>query len=357
MNHIGRTIHLTQAESRTLRVHREPWSSGGSRPLDRRAFTLVELLVVIAIIGVLVALLLPAVQSAREAARRMQCKSRMRQIALAMHQHHEALEYFPHGTYNYMDSTHHTPPPYGTFTSSGPGSGPHTQDRRCWMHDMLPYIEQQNLYDRFVAHMDTGASALGFVDHDTTISLLMCPSDPTGAKLHTFWGGSGTPTQGFSGNMIAAAGSGYFNEGGVTASGDLDGLFFAVSNTRFADIRDGATNTAMISELILSPDTDSHDIRGRYHNPAHGGVVFSTRLPPNNLVPDRLNWCANNPVPQAPCIWIGTDMFVSARSYHPGGVNLALADGSVRFISSSIDPDTFKGIGSRAGGEVISLDD
>ena len=225
------------------------------------------------------------------------------------------------------------------------------------MQDIWPYIEMQNLFDKFVAHMDTGASALGFQEHPTQLPMAMCPSDPVGPKLHTFWGGSGTPTQGFSGNMVVNAGSGYFREDEDIDSADLDGVLFAVSKVRIADIRDGTTNTAMVSELILSPDTDSHDIRGRYHNPAHGGVNFSTRLPPNNMVPDRLNWCANNPVPQAPCIWIETDMFVSVRSYHPGGVNMALADGSARFISDAIDPVLFQGMGSRNGGEVVTIPD
>jgi prepilin-type N-terminal cleavage/methylation domain-containing protein len=323
-----------------------------------RGFTLVELLVVIAIIGILVAMLLPAVQSAREAARRLQCSTRMREVALAMHQHHNTYKYFPHGTYNYIDGTFYTPPPYGTDDGKGnTGPGPHRMDRRCWMQDVLPFLEQRSLYDEFKKQMDTGGTALGFQKHDTVITVLMCPSDPTSPKLHTFWGGSGTPTQGFSGNVIANAGSDYFRRTQDVDSGNLDGVFFAVSKVRIDDIRDGTTNTALLSELILSPDTDSHDIRGRYHNPAHGGVLFSTRLPPNNMVPDRLNWCANNPVPRAPCIWIETDMFVSVRSYHTGGVNLALADASVRFISDSIEPDLFKAMGSRAGGEIISLPD
>ncbi len=325
---------------------------------DRGGFTLVELLVVIAIIGILVGLLLPAVQSAREAARRMQCKSRMKQVALALHQHHVAQGHFPHGTYNYIDGTFYTPPPYGTDTgiAENHGPGPHTQDRRCWMQDTLPYMEQIALHDKFEEHMKTGG-ALGFQQLDTVLPMLMCPSDPTSPKLHTFWGGTGTPTQGFSGNMILNAGSSYFRKTEDVDSGSLDGVFFAVSKVRIDDIKDGTTNTALVSELILSPDTDSHDIRGRYHNPGHGGVLFSTRLPPNNLVPDQLNWCANHPVEQAPCIWTETNMFVSVRSFHPGGVNLALADGSVRFISESIDPDTFKGMGSRDGGEVITVPD
>jgi prepilin-type N-terminal cleavage/methylation domain-containing protein/prepilin-type processing-associated H-X9-DG protein len=310
--------------------------------LRRQAFTLVELLVVIAIIGILVALLLPAVQSAREAARRMQCQNNMKQVALAMHNHHDAKGYFPHGNYNYLDSTHSTPAPYNN-----------TQDRRCWFHDILPYIEQQALYDQFDTHMRTGASALAFQGMMQVVPSMVCPSDGQSPKLKTFWGGLGTEHQGFSGNLIACAGNDYFNAGGVQKSAELNGLFFAQSKVTMGEIKDGTTNTAMISELLLSPDVGSHDIRGRYYNPAHGGVLFSTRVTPNTLVPDRLNWCSNNPIPQAPCIYTGENMFVSVRSNHPGGVNLALADGSVRYLSDNIDAVLYRAIGSRNGGEVV----
>jgi hypothetical protein len=223
------------------------------------------------------------------------------------------------------------------------------------MHDVLPYLEQGPLFSRFENFMRTNASALGFPDMHTVIPSLMCPSDGISPKLHTFWGGFGTPTQGFSGNIIACAGNGFFNQGGVVNSANLNGIFFAQSKVRIADItgKDGTSTTAMLSELILSPDVVDHDIRGRYHNPAHGGVLFSTRLTPNNLVPDQFNWCSSRPVPRAPCIWTGTNMFVSARSWHPGGVNVCMADHSVRFVNDSIDPVLYRALGSRNGNEVV----
>jgi prepilin-type processing-associated H-X9-DG protein len=215
-------------------------------------------------------------------------------------------------------------------------------------------LEQDALFAAFDRHMATGRSALAFPLLATILPTLMCPSDPTSPKTHTFWGGlEGLPTQGFSGNYVTCAGNGYFNEGGVESSARLNGMFFAVSQVRLGDVIDGTSSTALSSEIILSPDVEDHDIRGRYHNPAHGGVLFSTRIPPNTLVPDQFNWCSANPVPRAPCIWTGTNMFVSPRSYHPGGVNLGLVDGSVRFVSDNIDPVTFRALGSRNGREVV----
>jgi len=131
----------------------------------------------------------------------------------------------------------------------------------------------------------------------------------------------------------------------------LNGMFFAVSKVRFAEVTDGTSQTALMSELVITPDVYDNDIRGRYYNPAHCGVLFSTRLPPNATVPDVFNWCSKYPVPLAPCIYSGTNMFVLARSYHSGGVNLGMADGSARYVSNNVDPVAYKALGSRNGGE------
>jgi len=323
-----------------------------SRP-SQLGFTLVELLVVIAIIAMLVTLLLPAVQSAREAARRTQCTNNLRQIALAMLNHHDTKGHFPHGNYNYIDSTGSTPEPYNN-----------TQDRRCWFHDVLPYIEESALFDDFDKYMDTGRSALGYPRLGTPVPTFMCTSDGLSPKLNTFWGGlDGLETQGFSGNYVGNSGNGYFNPTEIDglkvqspmSSSKMNGVLFAVSKVRIAQMVDGTSHTALVSEIILTPDTDSHDIRGRYYNPGHGGVLFSTRVPPNTMVPDRFNWCAKNPLPQTPCVWSGTNMFLSARSYHPGGVNMAMSDGAVRFVENGVDAAAFSAAGSRNGEEARNL--
>jgi prepilin-type processing-associated H-X9-DG protein len=259
--------------------------------------------------------------------------------------HHDAKGTLPPATYNWIDST---------FTTPYPGNA---NDRRCWLHDILPYIEQGALFSRLETHLLTGQSALAFTGgYETILPTMMCPSDPTSPKTQTFWGGlAGQPTQGFSGNFVVCAGSDYFNDTSHTKSANLDGMLFALSKTRLVDVSDGLSNTALVSELILTPDNGAHDIRGRYFNPAHSGVAFSTIQPPNMLVPDQINWCNTvNPLPQAPCVWTGQYMFVLARSYHTGGVNVTLADGSARFITRNITPATYKALGSRNGGEPLS---
>jgi hypothetical protein len=288
------------------------------------------------------------VQSAREAGRRTQCTNNQHQIALALHTYHDANGRFPHGTYNYVDSTFNTPAPYNNM-----------QDRRCWMHDIWPYLEQKPLSEKFELHMQTNPSALAFPLLHTIIPSAMCPSDEVSPKLHTFWGGLGgaaTPTQGFSGNYVACAGS-TFSKPGTGSSVDsagprVNGVIFALSRIQMGAITDGSSWTFLVGEIILSRDINGHDIRGRYHNPAHGGVLFTSRFTPNNMVPDQFNWCHEpRPARRAPCIYTGNDIFLSVRSYHPTGVNMAMCDASVRFIRDSVDLATFRAQGSRNGGE------
>ena len=305
-------------------------------------FTLVELLVVITIIGILISLLLPAVQSAREAARRLQCSNHLKQLALALHNYHVAQRQFPIGQFVYIDA--HAPDGWL---------------RQSWFYAVLPFMEQQALADTYQQHIGSSSRTGSFSytnmpDKAVVVPGFMCPSDGANPKVHN--GSSTSNQQGFHGNYVLNGGSTFFNEGGNTNSANLNGLFQVLSGVRIEDIRDGASNTLLASELILVPDgtvgTGQEDIRGRYHNVRHAGALFSTRYPPNTSEPDRHNYCINN-IKQAPCTYTGTDVIVSARSYHSGGVNTALADGSVRFVSNSIDATLFQKLGTRAGNEVV----
>ena len=302
-----------------------------ARDLRRPGFTLVELLVVIAIIGVLVALLLPAVQSAREASRRTSCVNNHKQVALALHNHHDVKNIFPPGIYNLMDNT----------------NAAMKNSRRCWFQDTLRFMEKDALgveWEDYAERMN--GDALGFPLRDSYVAGFSCPSDPASPKLKTF---ADRANQGYSGNIVVCWGNDYFRRSDNLDSTLLNGVFHAQSKTRMNDITDGTSNTAFLSEIRLVPDKTGHDIRGRYYNPAHSGVAFSTRQPPNTKVPDQFNWCIS--VKEAPCVYTATNMFVLARSYHPNGANVAFADGSVSYASNNIDPNIFRAYGSRNGGE------
>jgi len=306
-----------------------------------RGFTLIELLVVIAIIAILVSLLLPAVQQAREAARRSQCKNHMKQIGLAMHNYHDTHGVFPFGMFN---------PTNGDL----PGSPRPATDNTGWYPMILPFIDQAALYATFMQEQrnTSRTGAIYWSKKEAIVSTMMCPSDPANPKIITF--GQTSPThdnsQGFHGNYAVVSGNTHFGAQGEYAQ--LNGIFYSRSRTSFRDITDGSSMTLMASELILSADISKHDVRGRLMNPRCMGTFITTLETPNTKVGDVLIACAS--IPHAPC---GTDSVENsrtfARSYHVGGVHGLLADGAVRFVSNNIHLQTFQNLGTRSGSEVI----
>jgi type II secretory pathway pseudopilin PulG len=297
--------------------------------------------VVIAIIGILIGLLLPAVQSAREAARRTQCSNHLKQITLAMLSYETAHSAFPPGQYVYIDHP-----------------SPVNWNRYSWFYSILPYIEQKPMYEVYKKHLEGPKTGGYCYTHlpckKQIVAEFMCPSDTANPQVTN--GSSPGNQQGFHGNYMLNAGDDYFNPGGYPNSANLNGLFYVFSATAMRDIKDGTTHTLFASEINLSPDgpvsSGKEDIRGRYHNVRHAGALFSTKYPPNTSQPDRHNYCISTQ--RAPCTPTGTDVIVSARSQHPGGVNASLADGSTRFIANDVDPDVFKNYGTRDGKEVAS---
>jgi prepilin-type N-terminal cleavage/methylation domain-containing protein len=342
-----------------------------ARHVSRRAFTLVELLVVIAIIGTLVGLLLPAVQAARESARRSTCMNNTKQIALAVQSYESAARQYPPGNSTELIMNAE----YGG------------KDYRTWAIFLLPYLESAPLYADVMRTMPSvnGATTWQWqvgLAYNSPMAVFCCPSDPNANKVELI----AKDSRGFYSNYRGVAGSTTFNprgkiEGGnagtyaepaANASTDggtrLNGIFFARSKVRPKDVTDGTSKTLVVAEGVNVPYTTAgywFDTRGSLWMMAYlGSALVSTQNTPNTTVGDRLRYCA--PHPRAPCAGLaggtpGTsanagpaDNMVSyARSYHQG-VYAGLADGAVVFYSESVDAAVWTALGTRAGGEAIA---
>jgi prepilin-type N-terminal cleavage/methylation domain-containing protein/prepilin-type processing-associated H-X9-DG protein len=318
-----------------------------------RGFTLIELLVVIAIIAVLIGLLLPAVQKVREAAQRTQCQNNMKQIGLALHNYHDANSSFP-AAWKY------TPQP--TLTPKAVVHG--------WAIYVLPYLEQSALYQRYdftkSLYDDPNASVI-----QTQLSVFQCPATPDQNRVESIpvpkdVGGS---LPGIPAGVLKAAATDYSVTTGILgrgwdiivgpnppATGDRDGVLAATgppySYTRVTDVTDGTSNTIMIGEVAGR----STIYQGR------------TPLPPPNITEgggwgdpfNGENWLAGSlfdgtdPAGAGPCIINCTNKTGrNLYSFHSSGVNVVLADGSVRHISASITPKIVAFMVTKKKGEVI----
>ena len=298
-------------------------------PRNRRGFTLIELLVVIAIISILIGLLLPAVQKIREAANRLKCTNNLKQVGLALHNYHGVYEKFPSGFRSY------------SATIDGNGTGPGWG----WAAYLLPYIEQDNLYRQIDLSKDIADPFHANV-RVQPLSIYRCPSDGGGGK--TFF----TSVTDTNAPICDLAFANYVGIGGtveVTGFPDTgNGTLFRNSNIGFADILDGTSNTLMVTERQSkrSPQTTWVGAVTECVNPP---MVPGYDLEgPATLCLSNTGEAADGRVPNNPL-----DHVEDASSFHTGGVNGLMGDGSVRFIKNTINPFTWQAIGTRAGGEVL----
>ncbi len=315
-----------------------------------RAFTLVELLVVIAIIGILIALLLPAVQAAREAARRMQCSNNVKQVGLAVHMYHQS-----HG---------HFPPGYG-YMISGIGKSGTYDPEWPWILRLFPYMELDDSLKDIDWTWNPGIAFNGIPVGNqkiimADISGLQCPSDPTASKSFNEDGICSAASPPYGRSSYA----GNFGRGQMEANVRIDGVFAYNHGAKIRDISDGTSHTLLVSELIPG---GSCTIRGAVAYDE--GPVFMQDHTPNSRALDMVRWC--DPVDGqadavAPCLNNGGSSGVltqlnmvvhTARSMHPGGVNTGMCDGSVRFVAENIPLEIWQALGTPDGGESIDEDD
>lgn len=336
---------------------REQIVRSGGRP-QRRAFTLVELLVVIAIIGILVALLLPAIQAAREAARRSQCTNNLKQLGVALHNYHDSFNQFPPAGFD-----------YGWASDTAANYEADTPNKRVKNHSalavLLPYLEQQSIYDQF----DFSYAACGYIRNSqkaiagdpiasgnaalagTVIGAFLCPSDSGDILSSTsIWYSPASGYRGARSNYDFSVDNGtigYFNYWKRQAI-NVRFLFAENSESKFSSILDGTSNTVAMAETLRTV-ADGHSPAWAYRGWVMSGVDLGYGI---NVTDIPASWT-----------WVGdmTDYTFRLRvwgiggSLHPGGLNVCMADASVRFVSDDTPLTLLQAISTISGAENTQL--
>jgi prepilin-type N-terminal cleavage/methylation domain-containing protein/prepilin-type processing-associated H-X9-DG protein len=311
-----------------------------------RGFTLVELLVVIAIIGILIALLLPAVQAAREAARRIQCVNNLKQIGVALHMYHGSHRHFPPGTIQ-----------DGTWCRS---------HKSNWAISILPYVEQEMVFDRYHGEL-LNVDPLNAEVCKTSIPVYSCPSDNPPELIQPVSGPANTQS---CGTIDALYMTGSYQ--GMSGRGSGDAMFYydgfqtsflplpisyrgplhvvgqlGLEPEKIVDITDGTSNTLMVGEFHTKTwPSDRVFWAYSYTSYALGSAIPQSRT----LIPDeQICFDIGGPGAGKPCKrgW---------GSFHPGGmINFLLCDGSVRSISTDFDMNVWLGLATISGDEIVTM--
>ena len=314
----------------------------GGNLRKRMAFTLVELLVVIAIIGILIALLLPAVQAAREAARRMQCTNHIKQWTLAVHTHADAHN--------------------GFFNIGGNPDNRVCQNGRrylriSWPVELWPFVEQQQLFSQY-------DFTRGFFENPNIetcrahISFYSCPSDKPKseqARSDTYWR--------VMGNYVVNMGNTHLHQDAYDQS-IFTGASHGIGHVYgLKNIVDGTSNTACFSEIIIASPGEVNDNRGDILN-NEGSPGFMSFNTPNSAAPDEIRNCkpgttvaGQGEYRKLPCVVVGgnTEYQIAPRSNHTGGVHVSMCDGAVKFVSDTIAQRVWAAALSADGGESETL--
>ncbi len=331
----------------------------------RCGFTLIEILVTITIIGLLIALLIPAVQAVREAARKMQCSNNLHQLGIAVQSYHEAHSVLPFGVGLDYD---------GPVSSLGT-----LEDRRYSAHAMLlPYLDQSVVYNQLnfnvapfypfvnAANDDQQELARRFDEvingpaAAARLEVFLCPSDLD--RLQSRWGPN---------NYRTCNGSSWSGRDG-------NGMFGQISSVKLDDVKDGLTNTTMFSEhvkgswddTLIDPLSDLYNLQGVWTEsqfsdacgrltPQTAGAYQYDVESGQTWLAGNMNWTRYNHVRtpnRTNCkngfTWDG--VILNATSWHTGGVNVLMGDGSVRFVNENINDELWRALGTRAGGEATS---
>lgn len=318
----------------------------------KRAFTLVELLVVIAIIGILIALLLPAVQAAREAARRSQCSNHLKQLGLALHNYHDSFKQFAIGTRNCDPANPGTGSCSGGYGYVWEG-GAHRKG--SMLVKLMPYFEQAPLHDKIDFTGDAQAQLAAEGYGPTPISTLVCPSAQS--RPWTVGQSNYAPSIGaqampgrscamYPGNIF---GTGPTGHGSTEIAGNVSGCFSRYSYAaRMAEITDGTSNVIVMGEI--RPACGDHH-RGGWMN---ANALWTATTAPINYptCPDEPPGFPGTDGCNADGNWQTSQGF---KSLHPGGAQFVFVDGSGHFLSETIDYRTYQRLGDRRDGEPVGL--